>query len=373
MTALAGVRVLDLTRLLPGPYCTQLLGDLGADVIKIEEPGQGDPARGLGAAFFGQVNRNKRSVTLNLKADEGKALLRRLVVDSDVLVESFRPGVMRRLGLDYEVLAKLQPRLIYATLSGFGQAGPYRDRAGHDLTYVALAGLLGLNAPVAGRPVLPSAQVADLGGALLAAVAILAAVVARARTGRGQRVDTSLFEAALAWLPALLASYAQLGRAPRPGEPLLSGGLPRYDVYLTSDDRYVALGALEPAFFAAFLARAGASEIQALPVADQRRELQRLIGRRTQAAWVELMADVDTCFAPVNTLDETLADPHVRERALVRWHDGSPELGAPFTLSDTPVSMERRPPALGEHTAEVLAQLGLDADAERALRELGVI
>ncbi|MBV9355395.1 MAG: CoA transferase [Chloroflexi bacterium] len=373
MTALAGLRVLDLTRLLPGPYCTQLLGDLGADVIKVEEPGQGDPARALAGPLFGQVNRNKRSLTLNLKSDEGQSLLRRLVLDSDVLVESFRPGVMRRLGLDYDVLAEVQPRLIYATLSGFGQAGPYRARAGHDLTYVALAGLLGLNAAVDGAPVVPSAQVADLGGALLATVAILAAVVARSRTGRGQRVDTSLFEAALAWLPALLGSFVQLGRAPRPGEPLLGGALPRYDVYATSDGRYVALGALEDAFFAAFLARAGASELQSLPVVEQRRRLRELIRGRSRAEWVALMADVDTCFAPINTLDETLADPHVRDQGLLRWHNGSPELGAPFTLSDTPVVLDRRPPALGEHTQEVLATLGLDAAAVGELAARGVV
>jgi crotonobetainyl-CoA:carnitine CoA-transferase CaiB-like acyl-CoA transferase len=280
---------------------------------------------------------------------------------------------MRRLGLDYEVLADIQPRLIYATLSGFGQAGPYRDRAGHDLTYVALAGLLGLNADLDGAPLVPSAQVADLGGALLAAVAILAAVVARGRTGRGQRVDTSLFEAALAWLPALLGSYAQLGRAPRPGEPLLGGALPRYDVYATSDGQYVALGALEDQFFAAFLAQAGASALLSLPVAEQRRALRTLIGGRSRAEWVALMADVDTCFAPVNTLDETLADPHVRDQGLLRWHDGVPELGAPFTLSDTPVSFDRRPPELGEHTVEVLGMLGLDPTDVRALGERGVV
>ncbi len=290
-----------------------------------------------------------------------------------MLVESFRPGVMRRLGLDYEVLAEAQPRLIYATLSGFGQAGPYRDRAGHDLTYVALAGLLGLNASVDGAPVVPSAQVADLGGALLAAVAILAAVVARARTGRGQRVDTSLFEAALAWLPALLGSYAQLGRAPRPGEPLLGGALPRYDVYATSDGQFVALGALEDQFFASFLARAGASALQALPVAEQRTALRALIRERSRAEWVSLMAEVDTCFAPVNTLDETLADPHVQDQELLRWRDGVPELGAPFTLSDTPVALDRRPPGLGEHTVEVLGSLGLDAADVRALGERGVV
>jgi crotonobetainyl-CoA:carnitine CoA-transferase CaiB-like acyl-CoA transferase len=379
MTALAGLRVLDLTRLLPGPYCTQLLGDLGADVVKIEEPGVGDPARDAGGgALFEQVNRNKRSVALNLKTEAGRAVFERLVDGADVLVEGFRPGVMDRLGLDYPHLSGLNPRLIYATLSGFGQAGPYRDRAGHDLNYVALAGLLGLNAPPAGAPLVPSVQVADLGGGLLAAVAILAAVVARTRTGRGQRVDCSLFEAALAWLPAVFASYSQLGRSPAPGEPMLSGGLPRYDVYRTSDGRYVALGALEAPFFEAFVERAGCRNVLSMDPDSQRAELRRVISARSRGEWLELIADVDTCFAPVNTLDEMLDDPQVQAASLVSALDDarfgrSPRLGIPCTLSDTPGSIRRPPPALGEHTSEILAEVGVGPEGLRDLAARGVV
>ncbi|HEY0582777.1 MAG TPA: CoA transferase, partial [Chloroflexota bacterium] len=206
MSALDGLRVLDLTRLLPGPFCTMLLADLGADVIKIEEPTGGDPARhypplqGDTGALFVLVNRNKRSLTVDLKSDEGRELLLKLVERSDILVESFRPGVMDRLGLGYPVLSSRNPRIIYATLSGFGQTGPYRDRAGHDLNYLALAGVLGYNVGHDGQPVAPAVQIADLGGGTLGAVAILAAVVSRQQTGRGQAVDVSLFGAAVAWL-----------------------------------------------------------------------------------------------------------------------------------------------------------------------------
>src|SRR5436190_16107911 len=189
-TPLEGLRVLDLTRLLPGPFCTMLLADLGADVVKIEDPRGGDPARRaatggpeeMGSLFL-LVNRNKRSVTLDLKTEAGRGLLLRLVDRADVLVESFRPGVMDRLALGYDVLAQRNPRLIYASLSGFGQSGPYRDRPGHDLNYLALAGVLGYNVGRDGQPVPPAAQIADLGGGSLAAVATLAAVISRNETG----------------------------------------------------------------------------------------------------------------------------------------------------------------------------------------------
>src|SRR5947207_6230622 len=206
-----------------------LLGDLGADVIKVEEPKGGDPARhypplhGDTGSLFLLINRNKRSISLDLKSDSGRAQLLELVEKADVLVESFRPGVMARLGLGYEVLAERNPQLIYATLSGYGQSGPYRDRAGHDLNYLSLAGVLGYNVDRQGQPVPPAVQVADLGAASLAAVAILAAVIARQHTGRGQALDVSLFGSAIAWLPSLMSPMLRCGHAPAPGEPMVAG------------------------------------------------------------------------------------------------------------------------------------------------------
>jgi crotonobetainyl-CoA:carnitine CoA-transferase CaiB-like acyl-CoA transferase len=378
VTALQSVRVLDLTRLLPGPFCTMLLADLGADVIKVEEPVGGDPARGSGrddsGALFLQINRNKRSLTLDLKSERGHDLFLRLVDGADVVVEGFRPGVMDRLQLGYPALAERNPRLIYASLSGFGQSGPYRDRAGHDLNYLALAGVLGYNVGRDGHPVPPAVQVADLGAGSLAAVGILAAIVARHSTGRGQNVDVSLFGSAVAWLPTLIAPLFAQGREVQPGDAMLVGGLPQYDVYETADHRHVTLGALEPKFLLNFLDQVGRPELAQLRSRDQlRTELRVIFASRTLADWVDCLAEVDTCFAPVNTLEETLEDPHVRELGLFTSVGNLRQISPPFSFSDTPAAIRRAPPALGEHTAEVLAELGLGGDEIRELAALKVI
>ena len=363
--ALDGLRVLDLTRLLPGPFCTMLLGDLGADVVKVEEPSGGDPARS--SPLFGQVNRNKRSLTLDLKSSEGHALFMRLVDSADVVVEGFRPGVMARLGLSYELLAQRNPRLIYASLSGFGQSGPYRDRPGHDLNYLALAGAVGYNVGRDGQPVPMAVQVADLGAGSFAAIAILAAVVSRQQTGRGQSVDVSLFASAISWLPTLIAPLFASGQSVPPGEPVLAGGLPQYAVYRTSDGRFVTLGALEPKFFANFLDRVGRPELALLRDRTAlHSELEAIFCSRTLAEWVACLDGVDTCFAPVNTLEEALEDPQAAALGLFASVGGVPQLAPPFDFSATPATLRRPPPALGEHTREVLGGLGL-ADQEIGL------
>jgi crotonobetainyl-CoA:carnitine CoA-transferase CaiB-like acyl-CoA transferase len=376
-TALEGLHVLDLTRLLPGPFCTMLLGDLGADVVKVEEPEHGDGARS--SPLFLLINRNKRSLTLDLKSAEGRSLFLRLVESADVVVESFRPGVMERLGLGYLTLAEVNPRLIYASLSGFGQSGPYRDRAGHDLNYLALAGVLGYNVGRDGQPVPPAVQVADLGAGTLAAVAILAAVVARQQSGVGQNVDVSLFASAVSWLPTLIAPLFAAGKAVAPGEPVLAGGLPHYDVYATADGRYVSLGALEPKFLLNFLSHIGRADLAALRDRSVLREsLRSIFASRTLREWEDCLSGVDTCFAPVNTLEEAMQDPQAVSLGLFTSVD-HPRLGPlgqlapPFAFSGTPAGIRRSPPDLGEHNAEILATLGLSADDIESLHQQKVI
>ncbi len=248
---------------------------------------------------------------------------------------------MARLGLGYEVLAERNPRLIYATLSGYGQSGPYRDRAGHDLNYLALAGVLGYNVDRFGQPVPPGVQVADLGAGTFGAVAILAAIIARQSTGRGQAVDVSLFGSAIAWLPTLIASLFAQGQSLPPGEPSLAGGLAQYDVYATSDGRHVTLGALEPKFLLNFLTAVGRPELisRAADRESLRAELRTIFASKTLAQWVACLAEVDTCFAPVNTLEETLQDPQVTALGLLTSVDHArlgtlPQIAPPFAFSD---------------------------------------
>lgn len=381
-TPLEGLRVLDLTRLLPGPFCTMLLADLGADVIKIEEPRGGDPARGpadVGPLFL-LINRNKRSVTLDLKTIEGRDLLLQLVERADVLVESFRPGVMDRLNLSYATLQGRNPRLIYASLSGFGKDGPYRDRPGHDLNYLALAGVVGYNVGRDGQPVPMAVQVADLGAGSLAAVGILAAIIARQHTGHGQALDVSLFASAITWLPTLIAPLFGSGRALPPGGPTLAGGLPQYDVYSTADGRWVTLGALEPKFLLNFLQRVGREDLMSLRDRVSLRDaLREIFASRTLAEWVESLDGADTCFGPVNTLEETMADPQVQALQMFTsvTHARLGELrqiNPPFDFSETAASVRTPPPDLGEHTGAVLYELlGMGAEEVADLHQRGVV
>jgi len=257
--ALSGIRVLDLTRLLPGPYCSMMLADLGAEVIKVEEVGRGDyirqspPIRKKESALFLSLNRNKKSMSLNLKMPRAREIFYDLVRTADVVLEGFRPGVMEKLKLGYTDLKSINPKIIYCSISGYGQNGPYAQRAGHDLNYLSIAGVMSITGTRDGRPIIPGVQIADIGGGgLLAAFCILAAVVSRAKTGRGQSIDVSMMDGAFSWLSMHAGKYFADAILPGPSSELLSGRYACYNIYRTKDGKYMSLGALEPQFWSAF-------------------------------------------------------------------------------------------------------------------------
>jgi alpha-methylacyl-CoA racemase len=328
MKPLEGVRVLDLTRLLPGAYATLLLADLGADVAKIEDPRGGDPMRQMPAArdYFDRLNRGKRSVSLDLRSPQAVGVLDALAARADALVESFRPSTARRLGVDAAALRSRHPHLVCASISGFGQDGPYVERAAHDINYQALAGLLH-------PPQLPGPLVGDIGAATQAALGIVAALLQRARTGEAATVDVSIHEAALAW-------------SMFPTTTALTGA--RYNVYETADGQWLALGALEPKFWSGFCERVG------LPTTASMDDVQRVIRTRGREAWLAHFADLDVCLTTVYTPQDVLSDPHLTARGVV-----PPET--------------RSAPALGADTDSVLEDAGIDAVRRSALRASGVI
>ncbi|MBV9309242.1 MAG: CoA transferase [Solirubrobacterales bacterium] len=395
MPPLDGLRVLDLTRLLPGGFCTLLLADLGADVIKIEDTGMGDYVRwsppyyegaqetARGALFLA-LNRGKRSVRVDLKNEAGREVLLHLVRDADVLIESFRPGVLERLGVGYERLREENPRLVYCAITGYGQDGPNRSRSGHDMNYLGLAGLLGLTGEPDGPPVQSAGQIADIGGgALMGAIGVLAALRERDRSGEGQFVDCSMFDGALSWLALVAADALAGGRTPRRGELSLAGGLTCYRPYRCADG-WVTLGALEPKFWSAFCEGVGREDLQGHafdpPESDAHREVSEIFAGRTREQWQQFASEHDCCLEPVLELDEALSSELVQAREMVveLSQPGAEQtvrlLGLPIKLSRTPGDPSRRPgPALGEHTEEVLSESGLSAERIAALQEAGAI
>jgi crotonobetainyl-CoA:carnitine CoA-transferase CaiB-like acyl-CoA transferase len=370
--ALAGVRVLDLSRLLPGPYCSMILADHGADVLRIE-------ARHLAAAeplpLF-TLHRNKRFMSLNLKTDEGRQVFYKLARGADVVLEGFRPGVVARLGVDYETLHDLNPRLVYCSISGYGQAGPRRDVVGHDVNYLAYGGLLGLMGPPGAPPLIPGTQVADVLAGLNATVGILLALLARERTGQGQYVDVAVTDGVLAELPVATTLYWLTGRPPAPANWLLAHRYPWYNTYETADGKYLALGAIEGHFWRALCEHLGVPEYAALQYDEERREemvafLRRTFKTKTRDEWLAELGHLDVCIAPVLALPEALADEGSQDRDMVLTltHPTLGEmslLGVPVKLSGTPGAVRTPAAEFGAHTRQVLAELGYsDVEIER--------
>lgn len=354
---LAGLRVLDLSQYIPGPFATRQLADLGAEVVKIEPP-SGDPMQGFGAPdldgisiYYKLLNAGKTVVRLDLKETPGRAAFERLVGKADVLMESFRPGTLDRLGFGPQRLGALNPRLIHCALSGFGQTGPYRLRAGHDLTYVALAGALSAQG-TAERPIVAAPPLADHAGAQQAVAAILAALYRRERTGRGASLDVSLYEAALSWTYLeLAASQRAEGATAREGG-LINGGAAYYRLYRTQDGRFAALGALEPKFWHSFCEAAGRPDLSArhgepFPQTALIAEVETLFAGRSLADWQGLLATTDCCFEAVLTPDEALAHPQAKARGLTLQGPGWADIGLPI-LENNHAPVPRRPMILAE-------------------------
>jgi len=389
---LQGIRVLDLSRLLPGGFCSLLLADFGAEVLKVEDTGMGDyirwsPPYYEGAhetaksALFLSLNRNKRSIRLDLKNERGREALLRLVREYDVVLESFRPGVLERLGVGYERMREENPGIVYCAISGYGQDGPKRDASGHDMNYLGLIGLLGLTGERGGEPVQAAGQIADLGGgALMAAFGILAALRERdgggegsdsPGSGEGQMVDVSMADGALSWLAMVAATYFADGNVPRRGELPLAGSLICYRPYECADG-WVTLGALEPKFWQGFCRGVGREELIAAqferPGSAAHEQVKEIFKVRTRDQWEAFARENDCCLEPVLELDEALGSELVGAREMVVEIDqpGADRavrlLGVPVKLGRTPGDHARLPgPALGEHTEEVLRAAGYSA------------
>ncbi len=388
MPALDDVRVLDLTRLLPGPFCTVLLADFGADVIKVEDTAGGDYMRWMPplvdeySAMFHPLNRNKRSLAIDLKNPLGREAFLRLATTADVVVESFRPGVMDRLGIGFAALREVNPRVVLCSISGYGQDGPFRDRAGHDLNYAAVAGVLLLGGSSGSAPPMPGLQVGDLGGgAMDAALAIMIALHHAARTGQGQHCDVSMVDGLISWAGVHASQLFATGEPPEPGGGMLTGRYPCYRIYPCADG-YLSVGALEPKFWREFVEAIGLPALAGNGLVDGEEgrrtvaAVEAVLRTRTRAEWEQALAGHDVCVEPVLDIGETFEHPQARSRGMrLDAGDGRPtaQTGFPIRLMGSPAGYRRPAPRYGEHTDEVLAEAGYGSGQLAALRTAGAI
>ena len=374
MLALEGIRVLDLSRLLPGPYCTMLLADFGAEVIKIEEPKLGDYSRTFPPFLkdFGywhlQLNRNKKSVTLDLKSDVGRQQFLELVRTADVVVESYRPGVLQKLGVDYEVASKINPKIIYCSLSGYGSKGPLAKQADHDIGSVSLAGITAMSGEgtgdKVGKPAIPGVLMADMNAALSAGMAIMIALRHAERTGEGQEIDISLYNVAMTLMPGAASLYFGSGFVAQRGNNWLTGANANYNIYATKDGRYVSVGCLEKKFWTNLchaLERADMIDLvdddKNHPYLEQ--QLAQEFAKRTMTEWEAYLAGKDTCVTPVLNFDEAVAAEQTKANDMVLTVQDEElgtyqQLGFAMKLSKTPASLRKRAPRLGEDNKEYL-------------------
>ena len=380
-----GIRVLDLSLFLPGPTATLMMADHGADVIKIETRGEGEPNRHIGqrrgdrSVYFDCTHRGKRSLTLDLKREEGREVFFALAATADVVVEAFRPGVVDRLGVGPDAVRAHNPRIVYASISAFGQTGPLVGRPAHDLAVEAMCGLLSNNADADGRPVLPAMPAGDMLAASLALAGIAMALLRRERTGEGDYLDLAMMDSILASMPNSMGAAFGEQRAPRRSEERIWGGNAFYRIYRCADGEDLVLGGVEMKFVRALLTALGREDLVALCSAPGAQQapvvafLEETFASRPRAHWLAFMEDLDVCFAPVNDLREGLDLPQTRAREMVLQDDaGNEHLGTPLKFASEPGAPVLRSPDHGEHTGELLAELGYDAAAIDALRRDGV-
>ena len=378
---LAGIRVLDLTRLLPGPVATLHLADLGAEVIKIEDPQIGDYARTLGtgqgedSAYFRMINRNKQGLVLDLKKPEGVDVFLRLARDADVIVESFRPGVVDKLGIGYATVAALNPKIAYCSISGYGQDGPYKDLAGHDINYLGYAGVLEQIGEEGGKPAIPNFQIADLlGGALTGVMGILAAVVEAQRSGQGRYIDVSMTDSVLAHTYFAMLRLNDAGQPAPRGADLLSGGLPCYATYRCADGKHMAVGALEGKFWQSCCETLERPEwIERQWDACLRAEMAELFASRPRDDWASLFAAVDCCVTPILSPDEALDNAQIAARGMVLRDEGLTQFAPPLKLSDYQFAVRQPAPKAGEHKAVILQAAGYSTEQIAALQASGAL
>lgn len=389
---LSGIRVLDLTRFFVGPFCTQILADFGAEVIKIEDPPGGDPGRWApplldqSSALFYTVNRNKRSMTLNLRDEEGKKIFRELAATSDILVEAFRPGVMDRLGVGYPKLAEINPGLIYCALSGYGYSGPLKERGGHDINFLSMAGVTELTASRDGQAALSSAQIASgAGGSQNAVIAILLALLSRQQTGRGQFCDISMVDGAMSLLSYAFGEWSGSEQLPQRGQGMLAGASACYNLYRTHDGRYLSIGAVESKFWERFCTLVGRTDLIPLQWDPSKQEwmieeLDNLIAQKTLPEWREIFDPEDICVTPVLNMEEISQHPQVKAREMIhllpdfQGTDKTMALtGTPIKLSETPGEAVFKFPALGEDTTSLLKELSYSDEKIKSLQDAGVI
>lgn len=387
---LKGIRILDLTRLLPGPLGSQMLGDLGAEVIKIEDPKAPDysrffpPHQGSLSLMYLAVNRSKKCVSLDLKSEEGKAIFYKLAESADIVLDSFRPGVLEKMGLDYQTVSKINPKIIYVAITGYGHTGSYMQKAGHDLNYIGYAGLLGLTGTKE-HPVMPAPQIADIaGGSYPMVIACLSAIIARGSTGKGQFVDVAMTDAAIPLISFLLFEQMNTGKTFKRGEPMLSGGMANYNIYACKDGGFMAMGALEPKFWQEFCKAIGQLDWipRMLPdpklVADLKVDLSDLFLTKTKAEWTLFAENYDFCLSPILDLDEISENKHLQEREMFIEME-HPDYGKiksinqPIKFSETPTKPIIAPSLMGEHTMEVLKEVGYSDDEIQLLKSKNII